>query len=1004
MKIAEGYSKRVCALLSSILTIASMAGASSDVRAHWTMNDGAGTDLTDSSGNGNTLVGKNFAYSQGLNSAAVSLKTDGELRAENSESLNPADAITVEAWIRPWEPNFQDSPTFVFKDGSYVLSFVPGKKVGFRLWVGGKEHLLSSKKTDWKKSVWYHVVGAYDGRKMRLYVDGKLDNEVPMSGKIDASDSPVFVGTANGKHFLWNPIDEVRIFGRALAVDEINKATLAGKFEAERMDARHAAFFHKGEKRKPKAVVPGYIWVDAEDFDEYGGWWMETQFVPQVGSPYMLAAGTGEPVEDAVTTVNVEKPGTYKLWVRNRNWVKDHNPGTFNVSVNGKKSDTVFGTEPIEEWVWQDGGIFELEAGDVELKLHDLTGWYGRCDAIILTRDMYYIPPFVLEGYKGEQRRLTGRGAAEKTEGDYDVVVVGAGAAGINAAISSARMGAKTALIQNRPMIGGNNSTEMGVPILGPADFGKKNAREGGLNEEIGRLRSFNFMQKWSNGAEVIAAGEKNLTIFLNTHVYDVERTEGNRIVAVRAFDMIDGHLSRYEGKQFIDCTGDAWVGYYAGAELMRGREPRWMFNESNAPEEADIMTMSGALMHSHTLGYNSVDTGKPEPFSGPDWVWDLSFNTTNLQARKGYEKTHKSGSWWHENRNDVDDLWNPEAARDGLIRVSVSYWDWIKNVSDSKEKAANRKLLPLPVTNAKRETVRLVGDFVLKQDDLVETVWFEDAIGHGGWGLDIHHPDAIFSTEGPFDFNTHISMYNVPFRMLYSKNVPNLMMAGRNVSCTHVALGTVRVQGTTGMMGQAVGTAAAMCVRYGTDPRGIYQKHITELQQQLLKDDQYIIGLRNEDLNDLALDAGVSASSEKSALFSAQNVLSGVSRIVGDQMNMWASDPAQDMPQWLEVKFRKPKEVNAVYLTFDTDLNDAKRATWEWKDDERMPPECVRDYQVQLFDGSIWTTVAAVTGNYQRRRIHRFPSTKASKIKVVVNATNGDQSARVYEVRAYNE
>ena len=166
-------------------------------------------------------------------------------------------------------------------------------------------------------------------------------------------------------------------------------------------------------------------------------------------------------------------------------------------------------------------------------------------------------------------------------------------------------------------------------------------------------------------------------------------------------------------------------------------------------------------------------------------------------------------------------------------------------------------------MTNAKRETVRLVGDHILKQDEVLQAEPFPDAIGYGGWGLDIHHPEAIFSTEGPFDFNTHTPLYNIPLRMLYSKNVPNLMMAGRNVSCTHVALGTVRVQGTTGVMGQAVGTAAAMCVRHGTDPRGIYQSHIPELQQQLLKDDQYIIGLKNEDLNDLALLAWISSSSE---------------------------------------------------------------------------------------------------------------------------------------------
>lgn len=997
------FSRGVC--LGALVALMQVSGSSAqeDVRAFWQMNDGSGTTISDSSGNGNVLNLKNFAWAAGVNSPAVTMRTDGLFSAANSESLNPSDGISIEAWVNPWEPNYNDKPTFVYKEGAYRLGFVPGGKIGVTLTIDGKAQTLKSNASNFPKSHWIYALATYDGQMLALYINGEKDAELPISGKIDASDSPVTVASQNGRHIHWSSIDEVRIAGKAFTPEYITEYHNAGRFEVERADARFQSFFHKGEKREAKEVVPGYVWIDAEDFDDYGGWWLDTQFVPQVGSPYMLAAGIGEPVEDAVTTINLEKPGTYKLWVRSRNWIKDHNPGTFNVLVNGNKSETVFGTEPIEEWVWQDGGTFELQAGDVELRLHDLTGWYGRCDAMILTRDMYYVPPFVLEGYKGEQRRLTGRGADEKTVGDYDVVVVGAGTAGINAAIASARTGAKTVLIQNRPMIGGNNSTEMGVPILGPADFGKKNAREGGLNEEIGRLRSYNFMKKWSNGAEVVAAQEENLTIFVNTHVYDVERSKG-RITAVRAFNMIDGHLTRYTGKQFIDATGDGWVGYYAGAQLLRGREPRWMFNESNAPEDGDIITMSGALFQSSTLGYNSVDTGEPVKFEAPSWAWDLSDNTEALEARKGVEGTWKSGTWWHENRNDVDDLWDPEAARDGLINVSVSYWNWIKNESKFKEKAANRKITAIPVTNAKRETQRLVGDHILTQNDVVEARDFEDAIGNGGWGLDIHHPEGIFSKEGPFDFNTHVPQYNIPFRILYSKNVPNLFMVGRNVSCTHTALGTLRVQATTGVMGQAAGTAAAMCIEKGTDPRGIYQSHMPELQQQLLKDDMYIIGYRNEDPSDLALMASVSASSEKSALFSAQNVINGLTRVVDDEMNMWASDPEQALPQWVKLDFGAEKKVNAVYLTFDTDVNDAKRATWEWKDEERMPPEAARDYLVQVNVGGKWETVADVKGNYQRRRIHRFQTLEASKVRILITATNGDRSARIYEVRAYSE
>lgn len=1125
-----------------------------DIRGYWRMNHGTGTEIADASGNGNLAVGKSFAWAQGVNSAGVVLKEGGWINCGNDPSLSPSEAISIEAWVRPWKMNFSDHPAIVHKDGEYVLGFIPGNRLGFTLWLDGEQHTLGSMKTEWKDGAWVHVAATYDGEKMTLYVDGEQDHGVAAAGGIDAGRSFLYIGSANREHIFWNPIDEVRVAGRAFSPEEIRATHMAGRYEVDRADARFSAFFHKGEKRTPEAVVPGYLWVDAEDFEDYGGWWMETQFVPQMGSPYLMAAGTGTPVADARTTVRVDDAGTYKLWVRNKNWIRDYDPGTFGVMVGGTTSPVTFGTVDLEAWVWQDGGTFDLEAGEVELALRDLTGHYGRCDALLLTRDLTYTPPASLAGYQGECRRLTGANAGEMTVGDYDVVVVGAGVAGINAAIASSRSGARTALIQNRPMIGGNNSPEMGVPVLGPADYGKKNARESGLNEEAGREQAYHFHLKWSQGAERMAATETNLTIFLNTHVYDVERTDGFRITAVRAFDMIDGHLTRYTGDMFIDCTGDGWVGYYAGAELMRGRESRTMFGESKAPDQADIITMSGSLFHAHTLAYNSVDTGSPSPYEGPDWLWDLRYNTTNLQVRKRYEGTYRSGSWWHENRGTVDDLWDPEAARDGLVRVSLSYWNWMKNYSDHKDQAGNRRLLPVPVTNAKRETRRLVGDHILTQDEVLRAEPFPDRVAYGGWGLDIHHPEGIFSTEGPFDFNTPTPMHNIPFRILYSKNVPNLLFAGRNVSVTHVALGTVRVQGTTGVMGQAVGTAAAMCTRYGTDPRGLYASRMTELQQQLLKDDQYIIGLRNEDPADLARKATVTVSSEMpgqsfsrddviardkahllnherammfrlgrtprlgrvelllrsdrpeptkislrvraaSAMkdfssetdlttadalvppgseswvafevnrdvdapyawfvlpvmdriswvmmeegplgscrayrtrdgqwvanenefcafrldvpveypgaFGPENIVGGISRVVGDEMNMWASDPVQAMPQWVELDFGESTGINAIYLTFDTDVNDAKHCTWEYKDSERMVPECVRDYRVMVETDSGWDTVAEVRNNYQRRRIHRFPALEASRVNVVIEATNGDPSARIYEIRAYRE
>lgn len=1124
------------------------------LRAHWHFDDGTGIEISDDSGSGNIGVARNVKWVRGAKNAGLAFSGNSWVNVGNDPSLCPADEITIGAWIKYWNPDYDTKPAILNKDGSYALYFSPGNTVSVSFWIEGEEITLSSTNTHWPNSRWQHVAATYDGEMIRLYVNGRLDNEMASGGRLDKSKSFGFIGSVNGKAAYHGAIDEVMVSGKALTPEEVHQSYDQVFYEVEREETRFSSYFKKDEKREPKAVIPGFLWIDAEDFDDYGGWWMDSQFVPQMGSPYLLAAGIGTPVQDAKTTFRVSEPGTYRLWVRNRNWLTSHSPGTFRLSIGGKESETLFGNVDSDEWIWQDGGAFELTDAETEIILKDQSGFYGRMDALILTRDTEYVPPQELQAYIKERDRLTGADTNAIFKGDYDVIVVGAGVAGINAAISSSRTGAKTALIHDRPMLGGNNSLELGVVVSGPANQAKPNARESGLNEEVGRMRSYNYHGKWSQAGEQVAAAETNLTVFLNTHVNKTEM-DGGSIQAVQAFNMITGERTRYTADVFIDCTGDGWLGYYAGAEYMLGRESRDTFSESNAPEKADNITMSGCLMSGHTLCYNTKKVDSPQPYTGPEWLWDLTVNTEGLQARDGYAGSHTYGRWWHENRGTMDDLWNPELARDELIILNLSYWNWIKNHSNLKEDAANYVITIIPIGNAKRETRRLVGDHILTQDEVINAEPFPDRVAAGGWSLDIHHPEGIFSKEGPFDFNTHVPMNNIPFRALYSKNIDNLLFAGRNVSVSHVALGTVRVQGTTGVMGQAVGTAAALCVKHDANPRGIYESHITELQQKLLKDDQYIIGMKNADPADLARSAKVSASSvmqgssfdkadvipldkahgmnaDRAMMFRRGNTpevkqvslllrstlpedkqitlgirgakamndfsanenkktatavvpansegwvpfdlnaymidtylwmvlpetegiswmmmksgpagscrgwkhqgdkawtpvhgefyamhldtpivqpggcepdqaVNGVTRIVGDQMNMWVSDPQQPLPQHLQLDFGKKQAFNSVYLTFDTNLNEARHCSWEHKDVERMVPESVRDYEVQVSDGSEWKTIVQVSRNYQRRRIHRFPEANASKLRVVVNKTNGDKSARIFEVRVYNE
>ena len=1003
----------LCGLIAALALLNPLAlSAEKDLRGHWRLDDGVGLAIADSSSHGNDGQAREVRWTAGVHKSALQLHSGGNIDCGNDESLNIEDAISIDAWLKPWNPRYPDQPTVLRKEGAYALHLGPSKAVSFTLWFDGREERVSAELTEWPAGQWRYFAGTFDGKTMKVYVNGKVaaEKEVGAEKKISQNKAPVYIGSVRKRKAYTGTLDEIRLAAYAFSEAEMMDSFRAGMFDVSRKRNVFTSFYEKFGKRKVAPLVPGILWIDAEDFDDYGGWWMDTQFVPQMGSPYLMAAGLHKTVENAKTTVKISEPGKYRLWVRSKNWLaRGHAPGRFNVLVNGKKSETVFGAAEQRAWVWQDGGIFELK-GDTEIQLEDLTGYYGRCDAIILTSDMDFVPRQEQKDYLAMRKRLVGETPA-KDMGHFDFIVVGGGVAGCNAAIAAARGGAKVALIQDRPMVGGNNSSEMGVPVSGGSSIGK--GREAGLNEEVGRIAAYNFNQKWAAGAEQVLAAEPNVTVFLNTHVFKAETDEDKRIKSVTAFNMIDGHHTRYSADFFADCTGDGWLGYYAGAEWMLGRESKEQFGESNAKDIADNITMSGSLMQHSVLGYQAIDMGEPVEFKAEPWFYDMRKNDGSYEKRPRFADRYRAGTWWTENHGRNDDLWDPEWARDDLILVSLSFYEWIKNVSTHAEKAANYKLTYIPVTNAKRETRRLVGDIIVTEHDIVNRKVFPDRVGYFVWKLDVHHPLGIFSEESPYDFETNISPASIPLRSMYSKDVPNMFMAGRNTSVTHVALGSSRVQGTTGMMGQAIGTAAAMCVKNKTTPRELCKSHMPELQQQLLKDDVTILHLRNEDPKDLARKAKVSASSSQSDKDGPQNAINGLTRPLDDDMemwigkvpnNMWISDPTKAMPQWLMVDFGEKKKLNSVYLTFDTNLNAKRYVSWEFKDEERMPPECARNYRVEYHDGNDWVKVAEAKNNYMRRRIHKFASVEASKLRVVVDKTNGDPSARIFEIRAYEE
>ena len=605
-------------------------------------------------------------------------------------------------------------------------------------------------------------------------------------------------------------------------------------------------------------MVNGYLWLGAEDFSHRGGWDLDTQFVHLMGSPFLLATGVQVPVEDAWSDVEIGAAGRYRVWVRMRDWLPEHHPGAFQVLVNDVPLPVKLGVAERNDWHWVLGADLALDAGLHRVTLHDLTGGFGRCAAVLLTRDMDYVPPHEPRDVMREATRLRGRDGTPRDLGAFDVIVVGGGPAGCPAAIAAARLGAKTALIHDRPVLGGNASSELGVPPEG-ASLLQAHARETGIIEEASRLRVHLGTPQISEAFRLLTEAEPNLIVFYNTRVAGVEMGSADRVRGVTGVQVLEGTPVRATGRYIVDCTGDGWVGYYAGARHRLGREARWEFDERDAPEQPDRVTMSGCIMGGHGLCFWAEDRGEVVAYTAPAWAAALP----DLEKRGRKPTNIFTGEWWLEYPGIRDDLYRNEEARDELIRISFGYWDYVKNRWSQRERAANYELTDVPHMLAKRESRRLVGDHVLTQNDVLDGRRFPDVVAYAGWPLDIHHPEGIYGDTSPYYCNGLFEgVRELPFSILYSVNIRNLLFAGRCASVTHLALGTVRVERTLATLGQAAGAGAALCAKHDCDPRTLRNDHMIELQQVLLKLDQSIPGIRNADPADLARAATVTASS----------------------------------------------------------------------------------------------------------------------------------------------
>ncbi len=454
----------------------------------------------------------------------------------------------------------------------------------------------------------------------------------------------------------------------------------------------------------------------------------------------------------------------------------------------------------------------------------------------------------------------------EVIEENYAVVVIGGGLAGICAAVAAARQGQTTVLVQNRPVLGGNSSAEIGVPPHGADQAGSyRHVRETGIIDEIAAANAafpnhLDSPSVWSLVLWAFCREQENLTVHLNAHAAEVEM-DGTRIVSVMAEQQTTEKRFRFTGQVFIDCSGDGVLGYRAGADFMTGREGKDAYGEPMAQEKADEYRMGNSVY------MRAKKVEQPVPFETPDWVHVIPGDDSLPQG--GRSCPHpvealtkpRGGWWWIETGGRLDTIADAETIRDELFRYAIGVWDHLKNRGEHG--AENYVLESIVALPGKRDSRRFYGDYVMTQHDVEGGRIFEDAVAYGGWHIDVHQPDGM---AGKIYWKGRLlnGIYTIPYRALYSRNIDNLLFAGRNISATHVAFASARVMLTCAVMGQAVGNAATLCLEQNCSPREVGAQHIRELQQRLLEQDCFLPGVAGKCEADLAPQASIRASSER--------------------------------------------------------------------------------------------------------------------------------------------
>jgi hypothetical protein len=589
------------------------------------------------------------------------------------------------------------------------------------------------------------------------------------------------------------------------------------------------------------------ILLEAEQFKEYGGWILESQFLNEMGSAYLLAHGIGEPVEDAVTDVVIPEGGEYRIWVRTKDWVPDAHPGTFQVLVDGKPIDKTFGASG-KGWSWELAEHVVLPEGKVSISLHDLTGFEGRCDAIYITNTTIVPIDEPVPAGRRWRKRLLGIPEEPEETDEYDVVVVGGGVAGCCAAYAAATSGCRTALLHEMEHLGGNASAEVGLTPEG---------RTGGIVDLL-----FERKEDGDIAASRILRETPGCDVFLGKHVYDAQ-CKRRQIVSVDAVDVRTGREQRFRGREFIDCSGRAVLGILSGAATMEGQESRSDFGEGLAPEHADSMH------HGDTVLFRTEMEDEPVHFPDVPWAVRVAKDYSDLGGQIGpvtslcgqgpYENQpgpyvgpekpqpvkRADGGWdnplsltkthFWEYGQWLDPYMCKEEVRDHMFCAIIGTYANVRKKDPSTYE--NLKLAYLGNVLATGAFRNYLGDYILTEIDIRDHTDFPDAIVENAGAFCLHYPG-----DPKYDFRLgswnwverDFKPYTVPFRCLYSADIDNLLCAGKHISATHIAGSTIKMMGNCGHHGVVTGAAAALCARHDASPRELGQERLDELKDEL--------------------------------------------------------------------------------------------------------------------------------------------------------------------------